>query len=314
MALIQHSYEMFETLNKMRENQSLTDVVLRVKGKEFHAHRVILAASSRYFDAMFSSGMKESLQTEVQLTELFLTEKAFELLLYFIYTSFLPLTEANVLDILEAADHLQISGAIKKCSLYILNNLREEKFTIETKLKICRVAENHNLAELHEEIVHAVALQFGEICSEKAFMENVTSDELLLLLTRNDLSVPSETFLFQTVISWIKADRENRLQYTAQLLDKVRLALVDVMVLLGELESEEFKSKPECFSLVHMCLLEQVRPSLSSPFVQDKGEPRVASKVSAVCIGWQLFFCCCWRFACLLQRDTPNDDIKGKSR
>ena len=290
MALIQHSHEMFETLNKMRENQSLTDVVLRVKGKEFHAHRVILAASSRYFDAMFSSGMKESLQTEVQLTELFLTERAFELLLHFIYTSFLPLTEANVLDILEAADHLQISGAIKKCSLYILNNLREEKFTIETKLKICRVAENHNLAELHEEIVHAVALQFGEISSEKAFMENVTSDELLLLLTRNDLSVPSETFLFQTVISWIKADRENRLQYTAQLLDKVRLALVDVMVLLGELESEEFKSKPECFSLVHMCLLEQVRPSLSSPFVQDKGEPRVASKVSAVRIGWQVFF------------------------
>lgn len=282
MALIQHSYEMFETLNKMRENQSLTDVVLRVKGKEFHAHRVILAASSRYFDAMFSSGMKESLQTEVQLTELFLTERAFELLLHFIYTSFLPLTEANVLDILEAADHLQISGAIKKCSLYILNNLREEKFTIETKLKICRVAENHNLAELHEEIVHAIALQFGEICSEKAFMENVTSEELLLLLTRNDLSVPSETFLFQTVISWIKADKENRLLYTAQLLDKVRLALVDVMVLLGELESEEFKSKPECFSLVHMCLLEQVRPSLSSPFVQDKGEPRVASKVSAV--------------------------------
>ncbi|KAK2554573.1 hypothetical protein P5673_024034, partial [Acropora cervicornis] len=49
----------------------------------------------------------------------------------------------------------------------------EEKFTIETKLKICWVAENHNLPELHEEIVHAVALQFVEICSEKAFMENV---------------------------------------------------------------------------------------------------------------------------------------------
>ncbi|XP_029192321.2 kelch-like protein 3 [Acropora millepora] len=278
MALTQHSCEMFETLNKMRESQVHTDVVLRVKGKEFHAHRVILAASSRYFDAMFSSGMKESLQTEVQLTELFLTERVFEILLHFIYTSFLPLTEANVLDILEAADHLQISGAIKKCSLYILNNLREEKFTIETKLKICRVAENHTLPELHEEIVHAVALQFGEICSDKAFMENVTCDELLLLLTRNDLSVPSETFLFQTVISWIKADKEERLQYTAQLLDKVRLPLVDIMVLLDALESEEFNSKSECFYLVHMCLLQQVCPSLSSPFVQDKGEPRVASK------------------------------------
>ena len=47
------------------------------------------------------------------ITELFLSERVFELLLYFFYTSFLPLTEANVLDILEAADHLQLSGVIK---------------------------------------------------------------------------------------------------------------------------------------------------------------------------------------------------------
>ena len=109
--------------------------------------------------------------------------------------------------------------------------------------------------------------------------------------------MPSETFLFQTVISWIKADKEERLQYTAQLLDKVRLPLVDIMVLLDELESEEFNSKSECFYLVHMCLLQQVCPSLSSPFVQDKGEPRVASKVSAECTGWYMVCCCC-RFVC----------------
>lgn len=278
MALTQHSREMFEILNTMRQKQSHTDVILRVRGKDFQAHRVILAASSRYFDAMFSSGMKESLQMEVELTELYLTEEALELLLNFIYTSFLPLTEANVLGILEAADHLQICSAITSCTLYIINNLRDEKFSIETKLKICRVADRHNLTELREQILYALALQFGEMCTEKAFMENVTSEELLLLLSRNDLSVPSETFLFQTVISWIKFDIEERLPQAAKLLDKVRLALVDIMVVLGELETEEFKSIPDCVAFMHMCLLQHVRPQLSSPFAQDKGAPRVAAK------------------------------------
>ena len=165
MALTQHSREMFETLNKMWENQTHTDVILRVRGKGFHAHRVILAASSRYFDAMFSSGMKESLQTEVELTELYLTEEALGLLLHFIYTSILPLTEANVLSILEAADHLQISSAIISCTLYIINNLRDDKFSIETKLKIFRVADRHNLRELRERILCALTLRFGEVCN-----------------------------------------------------------------------------------------------------------------------------------------------------
>ena len=275
-----HSREMFESLNKMRESQSYIDVILRVKGKSFHAHKVVLAASSRYFDAMFSAGMKESAQTEVELKEDDLTEEAFELLLNFIYSSFLPLNENNVLDILEAADHLQIVSVVRKCSLFIINNLGEEKFNMETRLNIFRVADRHNLTELREESLHALALKFGEICEEVAFMENVTSDELLLLLSRDDLSVPSETFLFQRVIAWIKFDEENRLSHAARLLDKVRLALVDIMVILSELESEEFSNIPECFSFMHMCLLQHVRPFFFSPFAQEKGMPRVSSKAS----------------------------------
>ena len=280
-----HSREMFETLNKMRESQSYTDVILHVKEESFHAHKVVLAASSRYFDAMFSAGMKENSQSEVELKEDNLTEEAFELLLNFIYSSFLPLTESNVLDILEAADHLQILGVVKKCSLFIVNNLNEEKFNMETRLKICRVADRHNMAELREESLRSLALKFGDICGEEAFMRNITPDELLLLLSRNDLSVPSETFLFQAVIAWIKFDKEERLSHAARLLDKVRLALVDIMVVLGELEAEEFTSIPECFSFMHMCLLQHVRPFLTSSFAQEKGTPRVASKASTkLCI------------------------------
>ena len=111
-------------------------------------------------------------------------------------------------------------------------------------------------------------------------MKNITVDELELLLPRNDLSVPSETFLFTTVITWMKYDKENRLPHG--LLNKVRLALVDIMVVLSELESEEFKDIPECFSLMLISLSQHVRPFLFSSFAQEKGMPRLSSKVSTL--------------------------------
>lgn len=277
---IKYSREMFQSLNKMRESRSYTDVTLRVKGEVFHAHRIILAASSRYFDAMFSAGMKESSQTEVEVKADDLTVEAFRLLLDFIYTSALPVTEANILDVLEAADQLEILSVVEKCSLFIMHNLTRDKLNLETRLKIYRVADRHNLTELREQSLRSVALRFGVICEEEGFMENITVDELLLLLSRNDLSVPSETFLFTTVIAWIKYNQEERLPQAPKILDKVRLALVDIMIVLEELECEEFQEVPECFSLMYKCLLQHVRPFLFSAFAEEKGLPRVDSKVS----------------------------------
>ena len=171
---------------------------------------------------------------------------------------------------------------VKKCSLFIGNNLSRDKFHMETQLKIHRVAERHNLTELREESLQALALKFGEICEEDGFMKDITVDELELLLPRNDLSVPSETFLFTTVITWMKYDKENRLPHAPRLLNKVRLALVDIMVVLSELESEGFKDIPECFSLMHNSLSQHVRPFLFSSFAQEKGMPRLSSKVSTL--------------------------------
>ena len=271
--------EMAQSLKKLCESHAYTDVILRLKEKEFHAHKVVLAASSRYFDAMFSGGMQEASKGEVKLHDDSLSVEAFELLLQFVYSSSLPLTDSNVLDVLEAADHLQILGAVKLCSSYIVNIISQQQFDVEIGLKIYRAADRHSLSELKEETLHAIALKFGEICEKESFTNNATAEELLVLLQRDDLSVPSETFLFKIVIAWIRYDEETRLPHAARLLGKVRLALVDIVVVLEELESEDFRRIPDCFSLMYEALVHQVRPSLSSSFAKEKGLPRASSKV-----------------------------------
>ena len=48
--------ELFAKFEKMRNSLSLCDITIRIDDKVFHAHRVVLAASSAYFEAMFTSG------------------------------------------------------------------------------------------------------------------------------------------------------------------------------------------------------------------------------------------------------------------
>lgn len=46
-------------MNVFRKRGQLCDVVIKVGGQEFLAHRVVLAATSDYFDAMFSNGVSQ---------------------------------------------------------------------------------------------------------------------------------------------------------------------------------------------------------------------------------------------------------------
>lgn len=71
-------------MNKMRLRTDFCDVGLKVGGRVFRVHRLVLAASSPYFSALFSGGMREADKEEVQI--LGVETEVFEVLLDFIYT------------------------------------------------------------------------------------------------------------------------------------------------------------------------------------------------------------------------------------
>ena len=71
-------------MNKMRLRTDFCDVGLKVGSRVFMVHRLVLAASSPYFSALFSGGMREADKEEVQI--LGVETQVFEILLDFIYT------------------------------------------------------------------------------------------------------------------------------------------------------------------------------------------------------------------------------------
>lgn len=75
-------------MNKMRLRTDFCDVGLRVGSRVFRVHRLVLAASSPYFSALFSGRMMEADKEEVQI--LGVETEVFEVLLDFIYTGLHP--------------------------------------------------------------------------------------------------------------------------------------------------------------------------------------------------------------------------------
>ena len=90
----EHCSKAFQVMNALRQQNQLCDVVLKAANTEIRAHRVVLASSSPYFFAMFTGELSESRQEVVTLREI--DSQALELLVEFVYTSEIEVTEDNV--------------------------------------------------------------------------------------------------------------------------------------------------------------------------------------------------------------------------
>ena len=121
------SAKLLAKMSQMRDSQTLTDVSLKVGEKVFHAHRVVLAASSDYFDAMFTAGMRESFDEVIELKDSSVTPESLEIILDSVYKSVLNVTKENALDVLVAADHLQMTDVIEQCSRFISEKIVSEQ-------------------------------------------------------------------------------------------------------------------------------------------------------------------------------------------
>ena len=84
----------FQVMNTLREQNQLCDVILKAGANEIPAHRVVLASSSPYFFAMFTSELSESRQMVVTMREI--DSHALELLVEYMYTAEIEVTEENV--------------------------------------------------------------------------------------------------------------------------------------------------------------------------------------------------------------------------
>lgn len=213
----------------MYRQNLLCDVILIADGIEIPAHKMILASCSPYFYAMFT-GFEESRQDRITLVGV--DYHALQLLVEYVYTSLVEVTEENVQVLLTAANLLQLTDVRDACCDYLQTQLDPSNC-----LGIRDFADMHSCIDLFNYADTYIEQHFAEVVQFDEFL-NISHVQVENLVRSDSLLVPSEEKVFESVISWIQVDSEARLPYLACLMQHVRLPLLSQEYLVQRVENE----------------------------------------------------------------------------
>ena len=279
--MVAHSEILLSKCAQFRKQGEFIDVGLKVGEEVFSAHRIVLAANSDYFHAMFAHGMKESNQEVIELKDESISAAALKIVLDSIYSGDLQVNDENIFEVLVAADHLQVTSAVQQCCDYLQTQFVDQlRFDVQTFCRVSAIADRHGLKDLQEATQTKMAYIYKEICESEEFLSHVDADQYTRLLSRDDLSAPSETFVFKSVMQWIKHKKEERMTAAAKVIGAVRLGLVDIKALIEELNTEEMQTVPEIHTLLFDSAIYHHNPSNTSKFATEKAKLRSTTPVS----------------------------------
>lgn len=243
-----HFSDIFVRLARLRKSNQLCDISILILDKVFRAHKVVLISASRYFEAMFLSGLAESHKDSVVLKDI--EPEAFEAILDMMYDGKITITVDTVQSILCAASIFQIDHLRQACSDFMTKQLSPLNC-----LGIKAFAEAHGCYELMELARRHSLSRFAEVSSSEEFLV-LNLDQVTDLLSRNNLRVNSEEEVFDAAVGWINYDIESRAKCMSQLLRLVRLPLLCPTVLADKVKSNSLISSSfECRDLLDEALI-----------------------------------------------------------
>ncbi|KAG5285335.1 hypothetical protein AALO_G00002270 [Alosa alosa] len=234
-----HMKKAFRVMNELRSQNLLCDVVIVAEDVEISAHRVVLAAGSPYFHAMFTGEMSESKQKRVRIKEM--DGWTLGMLIDYVYTAEIQVTEENVQVLLPAAGLLQLSDVKKACGEFLSSQLHPTNC-----LGIRAFADLHACADLLTQANTYAEQHFSEVVHCEEFL-NLGMDQVCSLIASDKLTIPSEEKVFEAVIAWVTHDKDVRQEHMAHLMEHVRLPLLSKEYLVQRVEEESLvKNSSAC--------------------------------------------------------------------
>ena len=239
-------------LDELRNQALLCDVHLVAEGAKFPVHRVVLAAASPYFQAMFTGGFKENHMSEITLNDV--SSKGLECALDAIYTAELSLCWENVCDVLPVASLLQLNEIIEHCGRFLTRNI-----SIHNCICILSVAEKYDLQEVVDQCNKFILENFDTV-SQSVEFTSITKEQLCSYLSDNQLKAGNgEIEVFRASLRWIKANGTKRFSgdctYLAQLMQYVRFPLIPSDLLLDKVLTNSLISEnPQMKGMVEEAL------------------------------------------------------------
>ncbi|XP_005992513.1 BCL6A transcription repressor a [Latimeria chalumnae] len=112
-----HASDVLLNLNRLRSRDILTDVAILINGEQFRAHKTVLMACSGLFYSIFTDQMKCNMSVITLAPEV--NAEGFGILLDFMYTSRLALSDSSILAVLNTAVYLRMDHVVGTCHRFL---------------------------------------------------------------------------------------------------------------------------------------------------------------------------------------------------
>ncbi|XP_053734047.1 kelch-like protein 41a [Synchiropus splendidus] len=226
-------------LKELLDENKLIDCVLKVGDRSIPCHRLILAACSPYFREIYFSDDG----AEVDLREVVLEDVDPEVMsrvVDYMYSAEIDINDGNVQDIMAVASRFQIPSVFTVCV-----NFLQKTLSMRTCLGIYRLGLVINCPRLAMAARDYIADRFEMVAKDPEFLE-LEPHELFAIIGADALNVEKEEVVFESLMRWIKKDKQKRLKSLGEAFECIRFRLLPEKYFKEKVEKDDVvKADPE---------------------------------------------------------------------
>lgn len=275
---VAHAQNILKGLDDFRKMDHLTDVTVCVRRRQFKCHKLILATSSPYFNAMFQSGLRESIENRVFIRNL--DEKTVQTVIEYIYSGSVTISWDNVEEVLEAGNLFQVEALKDRCVQFLKRNLEPSNC-----IGVWRLGEKLNCGSLASVAKDMILSSFSQACGHEEFL-SLDSSELVEILKDDELNAPNEEVVCDAVLRWLHKD-DFRRKCLDDVLEHVRLPFVSPEYLLDTFENSITRPNDRCRVILEEAKRYHMLPARRQFVDSIRTKPRSSFDVEETVV----FFC-----------------------
>ncbi len=213
-----YRYRVWEDLRSLFQQDQLTDVMLAADGQSIPCHKVLLAASSKFFHDKFIT-YPDSMEHNLLDIEGVDIDTLISIV-SFIYSGRIELTVEMTEKLIPASISLLIPELTNTCREFLLHKVEND---ISACITVHRVAKAVFQDDVRDEAWKVMLEKFQVITKTDSF-KNMSENELLKYIRDDGLNIANEDPIFEAVVTWVRHDLESRKTRFESLLECITLS------------------------------------------------------------------------------------------
>ncbi|MBN3300286.1 kelch-like protein 41a [Amia ocellicauda] len=232
-------------LKELLDDNKFIDCTLKVGDRSLPCHRLIMAACSPYFREIFFAEEGKESKKEVVLENV--DPKIMDMIVTYLYSAEIDLTDENVQDIFAVASRFQIPSVFTVCVSYL-----QKRLALNNCLAIFRLGLLLNCPRLAVASRDYISDRFEFLSKEEDFLQ-LAPHELIAIIAGDALNVEKEEIVFEAVMKWVRSDKQNRVKNLSEAFDCIRFRLLPEKYFKEYVEKDDIiKTNPELLKIIQV--------------------------------------------------------------